>query len=86
MVKAVTAGTCGHALRLPLYIPCSGWRWDHRAATRASTVGGGCVMAGCNSGALQVGQDHSHPGKEEQRGPGTTGQWRQGEELARGRL
>lgn len=86
MVKSVLEGTCGHALKLPLYIPCSGWRWDHHAVTRASTVGGGCVMAGCNLGALQVGQDHSHPGKEEQSGPGTTGQWRQGEKLARRRL
>lgn len=85
VVKAVLAGTCGRALHLPLYIPCSGWRWDC-AATKARTVGGGCVMAGCNLGALQMGQEHPHPGKQEQRGPGTTGQWRQREELARSRL
>lgn len=87
VVKAVTAGTCEHALNLLLYIPCWGWGGGWCAAKRVGAAHGECTMAGNMSGALlSLDGSITHPGKQEQHGPRMMEQWRQGEELARGRF
>lgn len=53
----------------------------------AERAGGGSAVAGNVSGVL-LSWDGSitHPGEWEHRGPGMMRQWRQGEELARGKF